>query len=173
MHDNSKLLFGKYGVEHFKTGQKVFEISPDCYENGASTYRKQINDKVEGVEYFWGDIINWGLHDPKCVKFKSEYEIEAESNLFDVVFCGQVLEHVRKPWIWIKEVARVTKVGGKIILINPITWGYHEAPVDCWRVYPEGIKALFEEANVKMEFSKFESLDGLIVDTFSVGTKMG
>jgi hypothetical protein len=28
--------------------------------------------------------------------------------------------------------------------VNPVSWVFHEAPVDCWRIYPEGMKALLE-----------------------------
>ena len=36
---------------------------------------------------------------------------------------------------------------GYIITINPVSWKYHEAPVDCWRIYPEGMKTI----NKKLE----------------------
>ena len=50
---------------------------------------------------------------------------------FDLVVSGQVLEHVRRVWIWFEEVARVTKPGGYVVTICPVSWPYHEAPVDC------------------------------------------
>ncbi|MBU2063807.1 MAG: hypothetical protein KKF93_05375, partial [Candidatus Omnitrophica bacterium] len=48
---------------------------------------------------------------------------------------------------------------GHVITIAPISWTYHEAPVDCWRIYPEGMKALYEEAGLKVDLCKFESLE--------------
>jgi hypothetical protein len=62
-------------------------------------------------------------------------------------------------WLWIKEASRVCKIGGKVITINPVSWPYHEAPVDCWRIYPEGMKALCEEASLRVLHSSFESLE--------------
>jgi ubiquinone/menaquinone biosynthesis C-methylase UbiE len=67
-----------------------------------------------------------------------------------------VLEHVRKPWIWIEELARVCKPRGLVITINPVSWPCRETPVDCWRAYPEGIRALYEEGNLEVLFSKVE-----------------
>ena len=43
--------------------------------------------------------------------------------------------------------------------------------VDCWRIYPEGMKSLYEEENMKCVFAKFESLDGKVIDTISVAVK--
>jgi hypothetical protein len=46
--------------------------------------------------------------------------------------------------------ARIAAPGGHVITISPISWPYHEAPVDCWRIYPEGIKSLCEEASLTL-----------------------
>jgi len=58
-----------------------------------------------------------------------------------------------------KELARVCRAGGKVITINPVSWPYHEYPIDCWRAYPEGMMALYEEANLKVLLSTAESLE--------------
>jgi hypothetical protein len=72
---------------------------------------------------------------------------------------GQVIEHVRKPWRWIPELARVTRRGGLVITINPVSWGYHEAPIDCWRMFPEAMRALYEAAGLIVELSEWGSLE--------------
>jgi SAM-dependent methyltransferase len=81
------------------------------------------------------------------------------SESYDLVLAGQVVEHVRKPWAWLPELARVTRRGGLVAVINPVSWRYHEAPVDCWRIYPEGMRSLFEEANLEVLISVWESLE--------------
>ena len=87
------------------------------------------------------------------------YNFSIDSDTFDVVLFGQVLEHVPKAWTWIKELARVTKPGGYVITLNPVSWPYHEAPVDCWRIFPEGMKALYEDAGLEVELSVYECLE--------------
>jgi SAM-dependent methyltransferase len=82
-----------------------------------------------------------------------EYHFPIPDDTFDIILSGQVIEHVRKVWLWVKGVARVCKPGGLVITINPVSWGYHEAPVDCWRIYPEGMKALYEDAGLEMQMS--------------------
>ena len=72
-----------------------------------------------------------------------------------------MIEHVRQIWVWIGELARVCKVGGVVVTINPVSWPYHEAPgvPDCWRAFPEGMKALYEHASLEVKFSSWESLE--------------
>ena len=53
----------------------------------------------------------------------------------------------------------MTKPGGLIITINPVSWPYHEAPVDCWRAYPEGMMALYEDSGLEVVQSTWESLE--------------
>jgi len=58
-----------------------------------------------------------------------------------------------------KEVARVCKPRGLVITVNPVSWPYHEAPYDCWRIYPEGMRALYEETGLRVLMSCFDSLE--------------
>jgi hypothetical protein len=69
------------------------------------------------------------------------------------------MEHVKKIWVWLDELKRLAKKGGKIILINPVSWPYHEFPVDCWRIFPDGMKALAEYSQLEVLHSEFESLE--------------
>jgi hypothetical protein len=50
-------------------------------------------------------------------------------------------------------------VGGLVITINPVSWPFHTAPFDCWRIYPEGMKALYEDSGLEVLLSEWESLE--------------
>jgi SAM-dependent methyltransferase len=67
---------------------------------------------------------------------------------FDVVASSQRLEHVRKPWSWMSELARICVPDGLVYVCSPNTWDYHPYPIDCWRIWPDGLKGLFEEAGL-------------------------
>jgi SAM-dependent methyltransferase len=67
---------------------------------------------------------------------------------FDVVISGQCMEHVAAPWKWIVNVASLCKPGGLIWLAVPNTEVFHEHPIDCWRVYPDGMRAILREAGL-------------------------
>jgi SAM-dependent methyltransferase len=64
---------------------------------------------------------------------------------FDVIVSGNCLEHVKAPWLWIKEIEKVINKGGLICLITPFSIGEHRYPVDCWIILPDGYKYLLEE----------------------------
>ena len=46
-----------------------------------------------------------------------------------------------------------------MIPINPVSSPYHKAPADCWRIYPEGMRALYDHAGLTTLLSKYETLE--------------
>ncbi len=151
MHTNSKLLFQKYAREYFLPGLRVLEIGPNGFP---SSYQSIVADR----SITW-DTLNINGDARLTYQASSEYVFPIQDNAYDLVLSGQVIEHVRKTWVWIKEVARVCKVGGTVITINPVSWPYHEAPIDCWRAFPEGMKALYEDASLEVILSIWGSLE--------------
>jgi len=152
MHTNSKLLFAKYARACFDSAIRVLEIGP----NGSpSTYRQMVPYRT-GVQWDTLDIDDrphWTYSN------SPPYDFPIPDDTYDIVLSGQVIEHVAKIWRWMPELARVTIHGGLVIIINPTSWPYHESPIDCWRIYPEGMKALCEDAGLTVEISLCESLE--------------
>jgi SAM-dependent methyltransferase len=155
MHLNSELIFSKYGLSRFRNGLKVLEIAPASFP---SRYQELVNDpsmKWETIDFVSTEFIDQAAVKNLTYQLESPYSFPLEDESYDIVLSGQVLEHVEKIWVWLKELKRVVKKGGLIITINPVSWIYHEAPIDCWRVYPSGIKALAEEAGLAVELARF------------------
>lgn len=75
---------------------------------------------------------------------------ELDSDAYDVVVSSQTLEHVPKPWRWLPELVRVVKPGGLVYVCTPHTIHYHPYPVDCWRAWPDGLRALMEDAGLEV-----------------------
>lgn len=67
---------------------------------------------------------------------------EIKSGSIDVFISGQVLEHVEYFWITMLEISRVLKPGGLACIIVPSGGPEHRYPLDCWRFYPDGMRAL-------------------------------
>lgn len=84
---------------------------------------------------------------------------EGCNEAFDVVISGQCMEHVAAPWNWIIKVAGLCKPGGLIWLAVPNTEVFHEHPIDAWRVWPDGMRAIFEEANLETLVCRAEGPD--------------
>ena len=86
------------------------------------------------------------------VVLQSEYDwsnVSTES--FDVVVSGQTLEHTRNPFKFVKELVRIAKRGAIMCVIAPYQWEFHPFPIDCWRVFPDGMRAVMEESGVIIE----------------------
>jgi SAM-dependent methyltransferase len=98
------------------------------------------------------------------IKMPSEYEIPVPDGTFDVVLSGNVIEHVRQPWRWMTELARVVRPGGLVITIAPVSWVYHEAPLDCFRYYPDGLAAISEHAGLTVEHAWWGTLEPSVHD---------
>lgn len=152
VHQNSWLLFEKYALPFFSDQCSVLEVGPDA---NPSTLQKIVGPRC--LTWQTVDISNW-LSETTYVA-SSPYKFPMEDDQYHVVLSSQVIEHVPHIWLWMKELARVCKPGGHVITISPVTWFYHEAPVDCWRIYPEGMKALSDEAGLQVILSTWESVE--------------
>ena len=149
MHTNSKLLFSTYARHLFRPETLVLEIGPDSFP---SSYRKLIENETAQ----WDTLDMY--EDPKLTYCSTEEnKFPIPDNRYDVVLAVQVIEHVRRPWIWLKEVARICKPDGHVVLVCPVSWPFHEAPIDCFRIYPDGMKALLEDAGLETIKCLFES----------------
>jgi SAM-dependent methyltransferase len=86
----------------------------------------------------------------------------------DTVLCTQVLEHVPHPQIALKEMWRVLKKGGKIIVTAPHLSRIHEAPHDYFRFTEYGLRLLCEESGFRiLSLHPVGSLLSFLGHTFS------
>jgi len=68
--------------------------------------------------------------------------------LFDVVISGQTLEHINRPWDWLKSL--VPLFNKYICIIAPHTFKEHKHPIDTYRYFPDGMVDLFNYAEIKI-----------------------
>ena len=81
----------------------------------------------------------------------SATDIPFPENSFDTVVSTEVLEHVPDPAKAIREMFRVVRPGGYVILTTPMYWPRHEVPFDFFRYPYDGLLALFEQAGFTVE----------------------
>lgn len=99
--------------------------------------------RYTGMDQVAGDNVDLVLRTPYAWR-------EVESASVDVLVSGQALEHIRFVWITVLEIARVLKPGGLCCLIAPAAGPEHRYPVDCWRIYPDGMESLARFAQLEV-----------------------
>jgi SAM-dependent methyltransferase len=62
---------------------------------------------------------------------------------FDLVLCLQVLEHVPDPAAAVRELHRVVRPGGRVLLSTHGVYPLHPNPDDLWRWTDQGLERLF------------------------------
>jgi SAM-dependent methyltransferase len=119
-----------------------------------------------GLDTTPGDKVDIVTPDPCCWD-------SIKDETIDVIVSGQALEHVEFPWKTASEISRVLRPGGLACLIVPSAGPEHSYPLDCWRIYPDGIKALAKWANLQVVEVFTDWGLGTWQDTFSVLQKPG
>lgn len=120
---------------------------------GSKPYRSLFNvDEYIGVDYE-----NEGhphdneqidvYYDGKSLPFTDQY--------FDSILCSEVFEHVFNLEAILKELNRVLKSGGNILITCPFVWNEHEVPYDYARYTQHALKAILEKGGFEIvEYSK-------------------
>lgn len=84
------------------------------------------------------------------IKKKADYYYDGKifpfnDSEFDSVITNQVLEHIFTPEDFLKEINRVLKPNGKLLLTVPFVWDEHEQPFDYARYSSFGLKSLLNK----------------------------
>lgn len=110
---------------------------------GSKPYR----DRFKHVEDYVGlDFDNPG-HDHKNENVDVFYDgkrIPFTDSYFDAVLSCEVFEHVFDLEASLKELNRVMKASGKMLVTCPFVWHLHEEPNDFARYTPHALRYLFE-----------------------------
>lgn len=180
MHENCKPIFLDHCLDYFKVGMRVLEVGPALPT--PTWYEQQVMERdaprpsgdwpphhcpwetvdvnpERGKGGKHGDVTHIGTH----------HTYPLIGNTYDLVFASMVIEHTPRPWDWFRELARVCKPGGHVIVIAPFVGPEHGD--DYWRVLPKGLRVLAERANlgvIKAELFELEKGDWRGPDTVHV-----
>lgn len=144
MHQSSYEKMKKF-VDNYLDGDKTYKIldigSQDVngsykplFENPLWEYHGLDMEAGKNVDIVLSDIYHWK---------------EIKSNSYDIVISGQAFEHIEFIWVSMLEVTRILKTDGICCIIAPSGGYEHSWPIDCWRIYPDGFKALAKYASLK------------------------
>ena len=80
----------------------------------------------------------------------SATDIPLGDHSFDTVVCTEVLEHVTDPLKALREMHRVLKTDGHLILSTPMYWPRHEVPYDYFRYPYDGLLHLVNASGFEL-----------------------
>ena len=102
-----------------------------------------------GTSNFGDDIINIDFFKYKNVDLVADItKLPLAGNQFDIAILTEVIEHLPHPEIVIKEVSRVLKKNGFILITSPFMIGFHGSPNDFQRFTIPGLKLLLEDFEI-------------------------
>jgi len=74
--------------------------------------------------------------------------LKAESA--DIVLCTEVIEHTQEPKKVCRELARVLRKGGSLLVSAPMSWNLHYKPYDYYRFTCYGLTYILEESGFEV-----------------------
>ena len=96
--------------------------------------------------------------------FGSASQLPLQDDSFDTVILLEVLEHLERPQQALKEIQRVLRPGGTLILSLPFLYPVHDAPFDFQRYTRFGL-----ERELKATGFQIEELDNTLGSSASAG----
>ncbi len=100
-------------------------------------------------------------HPPSGIDvFATAYATGLRDACADTVLSTFVLEHLERPEEALREVRRILKPGGRLLLAAPLFWHLHEEPRDFFRFTRYGLAHLLSAAG--LEVVEIEPLSGFI-----------
>lgn len=170
MHESSRMKMKEFVRSYLSdvTGKPLEIIDLGAHAvDGADTYRPLFD--VPGWQYRGLDL-DAGMNVDIVVGDPYNWK-ELPDASTDVLVSGQTLEHVEFPWLTVAEIARILRPGGVACLIAPASGPEHRYPVDCWRIYPDGMRALARHAGLRDVEVFTDWNQGRWKDTFAVFQK--
>jgi SAM-dependent methyltransferase len=107
---------------------------------GSKPYRALFSGPYTGVEI---DTAQTRAADYADVYYDGE-SLPFANETFSTALCNQVLEHVFEPDQFLREIHRVVRPQGTLLLTVPFAWDEHEQPADFARYSSFGLRAIIQ-----------------------------
>lgn len=133
-HSNQFIIKTAQRLSHMRGG-RLLEIGP---QERSLVRESFTNFKVETF-----DIVN--TFGPDHVGDITKHNDFIPDSSYDVVVGLEVLEHTLDPFAGIREMRRILKDGGYLLISAPLNWRIHGPIPDCWRFTEHGFKVLLRD----------------------------
>lgn len=124
-------------------------------------------DKYIGLDH--PEVAKYYKGEEKPDIFADSTQIPLPNNYCDTITCFQVLEHLPDPIKALKEMYRVLKKNGRIIISTIQFYPIHDEPYDYYRYTKYGLKHLLEQANfVELKHTEEGNVFTLIFQSINI-----
>jgi SAM-dependent methyltransferase len=82
------------------------------------------------------------------VDITRDNSVTVAGGAFDIIVCTEVLEHTLDPFAAVRELRRLLKPGGHLLVTTPFNFRIHGPLPDCWRFTEHGLRALLQDFHV-------------------------
>jgi len=93
------------------------------------------------------DIVD--TYQPTLVGDITKHNDFIADSTYDCVICMEVIEHTLNPFEAVKEIRRILKDGGYLLISAPLNWRIHGPIPDCWRITEHGWQALLRDFDIE------------------------
>ena len=149
MHGNSFKLVAeslKLYCADMPKPRRVLDVG--SYDVNGTYARLFDGDYYTGADLHEGPNVHVVLPEPYVLPF--------EPDTFDIVVCGQTLEHSPQPWRLVSAMGWVLKESGVLIIVAPGDGPWHMEP-DTFRFRPGGMWGLAQWAGMRLVECRQES----------------
>ncbi len=130
-------------------------------DTGAQVYLTDITD--ESLRVIREAVETIGVRNVVIQK-EDMFSFSFPDNMFDVVFCDVVIQHVAKPEQAIREMLRVLRPGGRLIVSAVNHWNFHTLVKHTLKLRKKAYPYGYEKAYSATELAKFvESCGGNVI----------
>ena len=132
--------------------------------SGKDPYRNLFSEDIE--EYVRFDI---EPHDGLTDVIGDIHEAPFDDNSFDCIFAIEVMEHLENPFLFKKEIKRILKKGGSMVLTVPFIFHMHADQFDYWRPTKMALSELFDdfdELSISNQGNRLHAILDLISTSF-------
>lgn len=159
-------------VSLIKEGERVLDIG--C---GPGNFVKRVLDKFPMGEVWGVDISSKVIEDnkvriPEGVFYQQRIGglDKVPDNYFDVVFSGEVMEHLEDPSLLFKDAFTSLKDGGRFIMTTPNDTAVN-SDEHLWFITKEDVQKFYEDAGfVNIKFIDLPEIEKILI-LFAVGEK--
>ncbi len=126
---------------------RVLEIGTKQWIEGRATHSMHLFPSVPRQNYVMADVETGADVDIVADLHKLPQHWTGH---FDALVAVAVFEHLERPWIAAKEVARVLKPGGFVYVSTHQTFPLHGYPSDFFRFSKEALALIFRDAGMQV-----------------------